>query len=273
VTGPSLKTRAGYIFLLIGAYFLGSNTSFGLPESHSPFFPGQDHTSPMKICKPLERKLENLHPALGSVTFSAPDGRRLKLDMATLAEPYSENYFATITDDGQEITSRVDLPLIATVVSLLPTEAICQDLNGDGISDFITTHSLHGNGLGARFHDRLVVLSSGDTAYRFWIVRTMDPSPLDFQLLGESESLVMLTTSFANSGGARPHSYYVYDLWTFLNDQLVAANSIDHRFPKWVWMTLSENHKPATSLSSTDKQQMLAPRSAREIVAPEIEVD
>jgi len=272
VTRRPLIASAGLVFCLFGGYLVSINTAHGLPESHSPFFAGQSNISPMNICKPLERKLENVHPARGWVTFSAPDGRHLKLNMSTLTDPYSEKYFAQITDSGQEITRRIELPLIATVVSLLPVEAICQDLNGDGITDFITTHSLHGNGLGARSHDRLIALSSSATAYRYWIIRTMDPSPTDFQLLGDSESLVMLTTSFANSGESTPHSYLVFDLWNFLDDEIVSWNHIDPRFPKWVWMTFSENHKPAASLSGINKQQMLAPRSVREIFPPETEV-
>ena len=90
----------------------------------------------------------------------------------------------------------------------------------------------------------------------------------DFQLIGDPESMVMLTTSFANSGGAQPHSYYVYDLWRFLDDGLVLSNELDTRFPKWVWMTISDNHKTASSLSNDDKLRMLPPRKVQQVTSP-----
>jgi hypothetical protein len=84
------------------------------------------------------------------------------------------------------------------------------------------------------------------------------------------ENLAMVTTSFANSGGAIPHSYYVYDLWSFRDGELVPANNVDPRFPKWVWMTLTENHKPANSLSQEEKQKILNPKRAEEVRITEL---
>jgi len=211
-----------------------------------------------------------MHPARGSVTFAAPDGRTLKLTMDALTDPYAERYYAEVTQDGDVVASAVQVPLVATVVGLLPTQAICQDLNGDGVTDFITDHSKHGNGLGASFYDRLVILSSSAGGYRYWILQTMDPSPADYVTFGQFELTVMVTTSFATSEGATPHSYYVYDLWAFRDGEIVLANNIDPRFPKWVWMTFAENHKPATSLSEEAKQRMLDPRRAIEVRVSEL---
>ena len=209
-----------------------------------------------------------MHPASGSVTFTTPDGQTLVLTMSTLSHPYTERYFAQVTQGGRAITHRVQAPLVSTVVWLLPTEAICQDLNGDGITDFITDHSRHGNGLGASFYDRLVIISSSSGGYRFWVLQNMRPSPEDYVTFGQLEPIVMITTAFANSGGAIPHSYYVYDLWSFRDGEVVSANDADTRFPKWVWMTFAENHKPANSLSQDEKQRMRGPRIAREIPTP-----
>lgn len=265
---PDNIAIAGISCFLLWGLFFGTKDAQGFPESHGPFTVVQDNTVPLNICKPVQRNLVNVHPALGSVTFSAPDGRTLKLNIETQADPYAEKYFVQISAGEKDITSRIEVPLVATVVYLLPSEAICKDLNGDGITDFITTHSLHGNGLGASFYDRLVMLSSSPAGYRFWLVRTMDPTQNDFQLIGDPKSMVMLTTSFANSGGAVPHSYYVYDLWRFLGDELVLSNELDTRFAKWVWMTFSENHKTAASLSNDDKLRMLPPRTAQEVTFP-----
>ena len=96
-------------------------------------------------------------------------------------------------------------------------------------------------------------------------MNNMNPSAEDFVGFGEIEPIVMVTTTFANSEGTVPHSYYVYDLWTFRDGEVVSANHLDSRFPKWVWMTVTENHKSASSLSQEEKQRMLDPRVATEI--------
>jgi hypothetical protein len=250
---------------LVTGLFFGGNTVTGLPRSHSPFFLEENYILPLNICNHVARTLENVHPALGSVTFTAPDGLTLILTMSSLRNPYTEQYYAKVIQGGRVIAPTIQVPLVSTVVSLLPTKAICHDLNGDGTTDFLTDHSRHGNGLGARFYDRLVILSSSTGGYRFWILQTMDPSPEDYVTFGALEKLAMVTTSFANSGGAIPHSYYVYDLWSFRDGELVPANNVDPRFPKWVWMTLTENHKPANSLSQEEKQIILNPKRAKEV--------
>lgn len=242
-----------------------ANIASGLPSTHSPFFPEEDYTLPLNTCDAVNAVAENMHPASGSVSFTAADGATLTLAMSTALDPYTEQYFAQVTQGPKELTPKVRVPLVSTALFLFPDEAICEDLNGDGITDFITDHSKHGNGLGASFFDRLVVLSSSSGSYRFWIVDNMTPSPEDFVSFGKIEPIVMVTTAFANSKGAVPHSYYVYDLWSFRDGEVISANDIDARFPKWVWMTVGENHMPASSLSIEDKQSMLERRVAREV--------
>ncbi len=136
-------------------------------------------------------------------------------------------------------------------------EAICADLNQDGWLDWVITLWLHGNSFGAEYYQRLIVLSSGDQ-YRFWVVPTMSPSAEDFVTFGQLARVVMVTTSWVNTGNATVsgHSYYVYDLWTFRDGSIVSANEVDTRFPKWVWMTSRENHKPARSLSETLQRKL-----------------
>ena len=148
-------------------WIVTANVASGLPSTHSPFFPEEDYTLPLNTCAPVQRVSENIHPASGSVMFTATNGPTLTLTMSTVLEPYTEQYFAQVTQGPREVTPKVLVPLVSTVLFLLPTEAICEDLNGDGITDFVTDHSRHGNGLGASFYDRLVVLSSSSGGYRF----------------------------------------------------------------------------------------------------------
>ena len=259
------NSEISIIATLICGLTVAADLASGLPINHGPFIDAEDYTLPLNICDPAQSVSNNMHPASGSVTFAAPDGATLTLSMFTVPEPYSERYFAQVSQGQRDLTPKVQVPLVSTVLFLLPTEAICQDLNGDGITDFITDHSRHGNGLGASFHDRLVILSSSSGGYRFWILANMNPSPQDFVSFGKIEPIVMVTTSYANSGGAVPHSYFVYDLWRFRDGKVVSANDLDTRFPKWVWMTVAENHMPASSLSLEEKQRMLDERTATEI--------
>ena len=228
----------------------------GVPKLHSPFFPGEIHTLTLETCEPVSRVVENNHPAQGSVIFTSSDGATLILTMASLSDPYSEHYLAQVIKDGIA-TPEVEVPLVSTVAGLLPKTAICQDLNGDGVTDFITDHSQHGNGFGASFYHRLVVLSSSSNSYRIQILSTVDPTAADYVTFGPRETIVMVTTSYARSGGAVPHSYYIYNLWGFRDGAVVLVNDVDTRFPKWVWMTFGENHNPATSLSKEEKRRML----------------
>lgn len=236
-----------------------------------PFFPAEDYRLALGTCEPTSREIRNLHPAVGSVTFDAPGGERLTLRMSgSAADPerdvaYTERYVARVEERSERTTPEVELPLVADVAYLLPGKAVCADLNGDGRTDFITDHWRHGNGLGGAFYDRLLVLSSPSEVYRFWVLSTMYPSAADYVSFGAIEPIVIVTTSFANSGGAIPHSYLVYDLWTVRGGEVVSANHIDDRFPKWVWMTFKENHKPASSLSPEAKQRMREPPVATEI--------
>ena len=135
-----------------------------------------------------------------------------------------------------------------------PTSALCADLNGDGFLDFVLPLASRGNGLGAEAHDLVVALSSG-SKYRIWVAPTMAPSLEDFLALTGPGHCVIVKTTFASNEEAREskrHSYWVYNLLAVRDDELVVANTLDRRFPKWVWFTTGPNHK-AAGLSSAEK--------------------
>lgn len=110
---------------------------------------------------------------------------------------------------------------------------------------------------GASSYDRLIALSFGDS-YRFWVIPTMDPMAEDFVTFGKLEPIVMVTRGFVQKRDwpEEPRSYFVYDLWTFHGGELVSANSVDSRFPKWVRYTLKPNWRPAISLTEDDKRRL-----------------
>ena len=81
----------GAIVTLTCGWIVAANFASGLPSTHSPFFPEENYTLPMNTCDPVQRVLENMHPASGSVTFTATDGPALTLTMSTVLDPYNEH--------------------------------------------------------------------------------------------------------------------------------------------------------------------------------------
>ena len=154
------------------------------------------------------------------------------------------------------------VPLSLASAADLGMTAICDDLNRDGVADFVTTLWHHGNGLGAEFYQRFVALSDGK-GYRFWTLETMSPGQEDFVTFGRIEPIVMVTRDFVQARGAERYfgseanrSYFVHDLWAFHGGQVVSVNSIDARFPVWVRYTHKPNHLPAKSVTADEKQRL-----------------
>ena len=221
---------------------------WALPISHSPFFPEEDYTLSLGNCS-TSRDVTNQHPPEGVVSFW--QGRlKLNLTMVDL------HYVARVYSESKPTSETVHIHVQATMPWDVLQEAICADLNHDGRLDWVITLWLHGNSFGAEYYQRLIVLSSSD-GYRFWVIPTMSPSAEDFVTFGRLERIVLVTTSWVNTGDPTdPHSYYVYDLWTFRDGAVLSANAVDMRFPKWVWATHKENHMPATSLNEALKRRL-----------------
>jgi hypothetical protein len=151
------------------------------------------------------------------------------------------------------------IPVSAVMSFDLVKNAVCDDLNHDGVTDFIATISGHGNGLGAAFYQRFVALSDG-ASYRFWTLWTMWPDPEDFVTFGRIEPIVMVTRDIVQTHGPERYfghpperSYLVHDLWAFHGGEVVSVNSIDERFPVWVRFTYKPNHLPAKSVNAAEK--------------------
>jgi len=126
-----------------------------------------------------------------------------------------------------------------------PQDARCADLNEDGQLDFALVLDSRGNGLGAVFNELVVALSSGST-YRMWVVPTATAGPEDFVALNGHSAVVK--TSFRNNETRRDsqrRSYWVFNLLAIQRDELVLANELDARFPKWVRYFARPNHAAA----------------------------
>lgn len=254
---PARSARAVLAGSLVALLLLLAPTraAVALPEHHSPFGKGEDFSLPLDTC----RESRTSEPAgegapKGTVSFSS-GSVALQIAIATLNDgPLPDHYVAHVERDGRALFAPVDTGLSFVMLFDIGPAAVCHDLNGDRQIDFVVSVSHHGNGLGASLYDYLVALSD-PTGYRLWAVPTFEPSARDFVRFGNGE-ILLLTTDFVNTGGAQPHSYLVYELWSFRAGRLAPANEAEARFPKWVRMTTRENHEPARELSDARKREL-----------------
>jgi hypothetical protein len=233
--------------------FLAAALPFSAPAGpYGPFNADENYVVALNGCEAVE-DVRQAHPPFGTVEFSrAGDEAMLRLTMTGITH-YEAQVFSDAAPRSQTVNVNVQVTMPGDIGA---DDAVCDDLNGDGVSDFVVELWRHGNGLAASFYDRLIALSSGEN-YRFWVIPTMDPSGEDFVRFSPSQPILMVTRQFVQkTGNAERASYFVYDLWSFSDGEAVAANSVDPRFPKWVRYTLYPNSRPAISLSDDDKRRL-----------------
>ena len=230
---------------------------------YGPFSPDENYTIELQACENALDVRQN-HPPLGTVDFSRSDSeRRLRLTMVGETTHYEAQVFSGDAAFG----ARVNVDVEATMPNDVGLDdAICHDLNRDGATDFVVTLWGHGNGLGASFYQRMIALSAG-ASYRFWILPTMSPAAEDFVTFGQIEPIVLVTRDLVQlrDWPAEPRSYFAYDLWAFRRDEVVLANSVDSRFPKFVRFTSKPNWQPA-KLTEEDKRRLASDPRAFEAV-------
>jgi hypothetical protein len=233
-------------------------------QGHGPFGATEHYSVALRVCQGnLDVRGGPRFPQEPGDHFPPLDGRmeysRPGLDAHLRVRIDDEAYVAQVFVKDEPRSGSVPLSIISPID--LGEAAICDDLNRDGVVDFVATLWHHGNGLGASFYQRVVLLSDGPS-YRAWTLETMYPAQEDFVTFGRIEPIVMVTCDIVHTHGPEryfghppEHSYLVYDLWAFHGNRVVSANSIDTRFPAWVWFTYKPNHLPATSVNAATKQQ------------------
>lgn len=237
---------------------LASYVALAYWPDFGPFFPGQKPPRfQLSEWGAISEKGPVVRGFMKVRVYTSPAGQGLRV-RAILPEQDQSGVEIEVTDAAG---SPIAGPAVATSPWLQsrPPSIYCGDLNGDGRADFAVPVGSGGNGLGAMAAELVVMLSSGPT-YRIWVIPTMAPGPEDFLRLGEGRSCTIIKTSYANSGAhsdsPRRHSYWVYNLVAVRGDELVLANDLDPRFPKWIWWAGSSNHKPVRSLSGEEKQRI-----------------
>jgi hypothetical protein len=247
------------LLLLAAAAPVGSQS-----QAYGPFGPTEHYSVGLDTCKgdldvrggprfPQEPG-DHVPPLEGRMEYSRPG-----VDVHLRVTIDDEAYVAQLFVKDEPRSQSTPLSIISPID--LGEAAICDDLNRDGVVDFVATLWHHGNGLGASFYQRFVLLSDGPS-YRAWTLETMWPAQEDFVTFGRIEPIVMVTREIVQTHGPEryfghppEHSYIVHDLWAFHGSRVVSVNSIDTRFPVWIWFTYKPNRLPATSVDAAARQR------------------
>jgi hypothetical protein len=137
-------------------------------------------------------------------------------------------------------------------------DAYNADLNGDKKEDFIVWAPTMGCGLAAH-NCRLIFVLSNDNNYRITSMYTMSPDVKSFVGFNDNGQCSFIHTGFIYGEKGRDgkkHNYWVYNLLQFQEGEVVLDNSIDERFPKWIWYTFKPNHKATTQLNDEQKRRL-----------------
>jgi hypothetical protein len=237
---------------------LAGHCAFGYWPDFGPFFPGNEPPRyRLSECGVIAEKGPVIRGWVKVRVYGSPSGTGPRVQ-AIVPEQDQLGIEIAITDSAG--TPFVG-PVVATDpwLQARPASIYCGDLNRDGKPDFAVPVGSGGNGLGAMAAELVVLLSSGPR-YRIWVMPTMTPGPEDFLLLGGGYSCTIVKSSYVDNGAptdsSRRHSYWVYNLVAVRGDELVPANDLDVRFPKWVCWAGSSNHKPVRSLSPAEKRRI-----------------
>ena len=136
-------------------------------------------------------------------------------------------------------------------------DAYAADLNFDGFPDYAIVTYSGGCGLAAEMTWVTFLLSS-PTGYSSTSMVCYDWEPTDFIAIKDRAYLVH--TSFVDGDvgkDGRQHNYWVYNLLGFSGTELVLANDLDRRFPKWIWYSFAENHRDTDQLTAAQRTMSL----------------
>jgi len=233
----------------------------GYPKDHGPFPLGQ---SPSKVrlhaCRLV--KVEHLPddgPEYPSILYYAEkaDAKKLVVRMEALSGTNAYGWVIIVLD-GKGV------PLSKPATNNMPgfvSSVFCADLNQDGQPDFLVNIWSEGCGLGGSLSETTFLMSSG-TRYAATEFTTFDFGPEDLVRFKPGGPCYFIDNGLFDNGqehtrDGRNHNFWVYQLYRFDKDGMVAANGDDARFPKWVWYTFRENHDETTQLTPAQKKRLL----------------
>lgn len=245
--------RKRYIILIIP--LICSAYGWAYFDSYGPF--EEDSALPLfSIQKcPLTHYLDpNEHPDQVDCCYEDKTDRNLPI-VRIRYFPQLEAVLGWLSDDAFQSISK---PSVLVDFFTRYFHVYHADLNKDGKEDFVIISWYAGCGHAASGANVTFFLSTSES-YSAVTVSTSNPGPHCFIQLPENKGPVYIHSSmiYSDEGkDAKPHNYWVYNLYEFRNGQLVLCNDKDPRFSKWVWYTFNPNHKETTLLTQQQKEQL-----------------
>ncbi len=90
-------------------------------------------------------------------------------------------------------------------------------------------------------------------------VMSYDVEERDFMDVNQDGKAEFLHTTFVFGEAGKDgklHNYWVYNLLKFSGTNLVSANALDARLPRWIWYTYKPNHKDTDQLTAAQRERL-----------------
>ncbi len=148
------------------------------------------------------------------------------------------------------------------------------DLNKDGKEDFLVRVWLGGCGTIYTFSCHVAFILSNNGGYKVTTVQTLWSGTEYFVDLKGDGRCQFIQTSFVHGRPERSrdgkfHNFWVYNLLEISGCRLVLTETLDRRFPKWIWYTHKPNHKNTTLITAEQKERLWEPHAKSIFWSPE----
>jgi hypothetical protein len=228
---------------------LGGLSVQAVPPNHSPFRPGQ-HPKPFPM-RELKRDWQFV-PEGWQYDFQPRSRSACRLALVERRDGSAELRLYDPTD--RLLLSQPDLDPLGISTRVYPV-----DLNRDGRCDYVVDmRNIFGCGLAAEGSTVIFLLSSRQ-GYVAQTVSSDCAEARDFMDLNRDGRPEFLHTCFVfgePGRDGRTHNYWAYNLLTFSGTNIVSANALDARFPRWVWYTFKPNHRDTDQLTPAQRKRL-----------------
>jgi hypothetical protein len=251
-TRPTHPDRPVSLTTILGAVLVATAPLWAYPKDYGPFEPGKE---PPQVKLTEFPVIDRVIPPAGQpgmeLTFGEAHSQGPRIHVG---QQHDGCWLTLIGINGDTI-------LPATRVSTYKwcaSAAYQGDLNQDGKPDYVLHFPSGGCGLGAEYHERVLLLSAA-ASYVVLTEPTVSPGPEDFLRLppGKGCRIVHTTFVYGEAGkDKRKHNYWVYHMLQIDGDKITLSTQ-DSRFPKWVLYTGKPNHKNTNQLTDEQKQRLL----------------
>ena len=234
-------------FLIIMAMLCVASGAMGYNSEHGPF---ADNVKFKQITlTPLSRepKVENISETCSNFVFAVGgvDARSVFVNQR------DNSFLVSVTVAGRQVLPPSEFSDFGFFE--LGLEAFSDDLNQDGVVDFIVYSSSGGCGLAGGYCNIAFILSANDK-YTITTVTTLFPDKSDFVIINKKPCFIHTAFAYVDQcNDGKNHNFWIYQLLAFGKDGVTIDNSIHDGFPKTVYYTFKPNHAETTIITTEQK--------------------